>query len=158
MRDYRHTNLELECFFIVRARRIINQSPSSAQHGSDGCRAGSIPLFARYRTVIASCADKCLRARTASARQALDAARATWKCLRRSPILAEPRNLSLDVMPQVSRSSRDRCPSVALEQSASFRLEISTGHCRTRKMPQGVCSFWLLIDENEKRNSVTVIR
>ena len=118
------TNLKLERFLVIGAGRVINERSGSAEHRSNRCRADSVPVFAGYRTVIASCTHKCLRARATSARQALDAARAARERLGWRAILTKPRDLSLHVVPQVSRSSRDPCPRVTFQQGAGFRLEI----------------------------------
>lgn len=93
--------------------------------------------------MIASCAYQGLRARTATARQALNATRAARERLRGCAILAQPRDLSLHVVPQIPRATCDTRPGVALEQGAGLRLEILIEFWRTlgSHRVQNTCSI-----------------
>lgn len=130
------TDLELERVLVVRTGGVINERPCSTEHRSDRRRADGVPVLAGYRAVIASRSDQCLRARAASTRQALDAARAAREGFRGRAILAQPRDLSLHVVPQIPRSARDSRPGVALQQSAGLWLEILIEFSRTSRCPE----------------------
>lgn len=138
------TDLELQRVLVVRTGGVIHERPRSTEDRSDRRRADCVPVLAGYRAVIASRAYQCLRARAASARQALDAARAAREGFRGRAILAQPRDLSLHVVPQIPRPARDSRPGVALQQSAGLRLEILIEFSRTsgcRTVPGILCSI-----------------